>query len=71
MMKTAYSAQNQSQKGKIVKNIDSNGNKRYDFEFINKRGYRTVIPGLSDKFNPEYWNYAKTNFRSIALWHAY
>jgi ribonucleoside-diphosphate reductase alpha chain len=46
-------------KGKIVKNIDANGNKRYDFEFINKRGYRTVIPGLSDKFNPEYWNYAK------------
>jgi ribonucleoside-diphosphate reductase alpha chain len=46
-------------KGRIVKNIDANGNKRYDFEFINKRGYRTVIPGLSDKFNPEYWNYAK------------
>jgi ribonucleoside-diphosphate reductase alpha chain len=46
-------------KGKIVKNIDAAGNKRYDFEFINKRGYRTVIPGLSDKFNPEYWNYAK------------
>jgi ribonucleoside-diphosphate reductase alpha chain len=46
-------------KGKIVKNIDANGVKRYDFEFINKRGYRTVIPGLSDKFNPEYWNYAK------------
>lgn len=46
-------------KGKIVKNIDSDGNKRYDFEFINKRGYRTVIPGLSDKFNPEFWNYAK------------
>lgn len=46
-------------KGKIVKNTDANGNKRYDFEFINKRGYRTVIPGLSDKFNPEYWNYAK------------
>ena len=46
-------------KGKIVKTIDANGNKRYDFEFINKRGYRTVIPGLSDKFNPEYWNYAK------------
>lgn len=46
-------------KGKIVKAIDAAGNKRYDFEFINKRGYRTVIPGLSDKFNPEYWNYAK------------
>jgi ribonucleoside-diphosphate reductase alpha chain len=46
-------------KGKIVKTVDANGVKRYDFEFINKRGYRTVIPGLSDKFNPEYWNYAK------------
>ena len=46
-------------KGKIVKAIDPEGNKRYDFEFINKRGYRTVIPGLSDKFNPEYWIYAK------------
>ncbi|MGM9828320.1 MAG: adenosylcobalamin-dependent ribonucleoside-diphosphate reductase [Muribaculaceae bacterium] len=46
-------------KGKIVKTVDADGNKRYDFEFINKRGYRTVIPGLSDKFNPEYWNYAK------------
>ena len=46
-------------KGKIIKTIDQDGNKRYDFEFINKRGYRTVIPGLSDKFNPEYWNYAK------------
>ena len=46
-------------KGKIVKTVDASGNKRYDFEFINKRGYRTVIPGLSDKFNPEYWNYAK------------
>ena len=46
-------------KGKIVKTIDADGNKRYDFEYLNKRGYRTVIPGLSDKFNPEYWNYAK------------
>lgn len=46
-------------KGKIVKAVDAEGNKRYDFEFVNKRGYRTVIPGLSDKFNPEYWNYAK------------
>ena len=46
-------------KGKIVKSFDDQGNKRYDFEFINKRGYKTTIPGLSDKFNPEYWNYAK------------
>lgn len=46
-------------KGKIIKAIDDLGNKRYDFQFINKRGYKTTIEGLSDKFNPEYWNYAK------------
>ena len=45
--------------GKIIKAIDEKGNKRYDFQFINKRGYKTTIEGLSDKFNPEYWNYAK------------
>ena len=45
--------------GKIIKAIDADGNKRYDFQFINKRGYKTTIEGLSDKFNPEYWNYAK------------
>ncbi|MDE7368840.1 MAG: adenosylcobalamin-dependent ribonucleoside-diphosphate reductase, partial [Muribaculaceae bacterium] len=42
--------------GKIIKAIDENGNKRYDFQFVNKRGYKTTIEGLSDKFNPEYWN---------------
>lgn len=46
-------------KGKIVKAVDERGVKRYDFQFINKRGYKTTIEGLSDKFNPEYWNYAK------------
>lgn len=46
-------------RGKIIKAIDEKGNKRYDFQFINKRGYKTTIEGLSDKFNPEYWNYAK------------
>lgn len=45
--------------GKIIKNIDEHGNKRYDFQYKNKRGYKTTIEGLSDKFNPEYWNYAK------------
>ncbi|MDE5930717.1 MAG: ribonucleoside-diphosphate reductase, adenosylcobalamin-dependent, partial [Muribaculaceae bacterium] len=45
--------------GKIIKAVDDKGNKRYDFQFINKRGYKTTIEGLSDKFNPEYWNYAK------------
>jgi ribonucleoside-diphosphate reductase alpha chain len=46
-------------KGTIIKNIDADGNKRYDFQYMNKRGYKTTIEGLSDKFNPEYWNYAK------------
>ncbi|MCM1503730.1 MAG: adenosylcobalamin-dependent ribonucleoside-diphosphate reductase [Muribaculum sp.] len=46
-------------KGKIIKAVGEDGTKRYDFQFINKRGYKTTIEGLSDKFNPEYWNYAK------------
>lgn len=45
--------------GRIIKAVDENGVKRYDFQFINKRGHKTTIEGLSDKFNPEYWNYAK------------
>ena len=45
--------------GKIIKAIGADGSKRYDFQFVNKRGYKTTIEGLSDKFNPEYWNYAK------------
>lgn len=46
-------------KGKIVKTILGEGQKRYDFQFVNKRGYKITVEGLSEKFNPEYWNYAK------------
>ena len=46
-------------KGHIIKNVDENGLKRYDFQFENKRGYKVTIEGLSEKFNKEYWNYAK------------
>ncbi len=46
-------------KGKIIKNVNPDGTKRYDFQFENKRGYKTTVEGLSEKFNPEYWNYAK------------
>ena len=46
-------------KGKIIKNVDETGKRRYDFQFENKRGYKTTVEGLSEKFNPEYWNYAK------------
>lgn len=45
--------------GHIIKNVDENGIKRYDFQFENKRGYKVTIEGLSEKFNKEYWNYAK------------
>lgn len=45
--------------GLIIKNRDENGNSRYDFQFENKRGYKTTVEGLSHKFDPEYWNYAK------------
>ena len=45
--------------GKIIKNYDENGVKRYDFQFVNKRGFKTTVEGLSEKFNPEFWNYAK------------
>jgi len=45
--------------GKIIKMIDDSGNKRYDFQFANKRGYKTTVEGLSHKFDKEFWNYAK------------
>ena len=45
--------------GRIIKNYDEDGNKRYDFQFENKRGYKMTVEGLSERFNKEYWNYAK------------
>ena len=45
--------------GKIIKQTNGDGTHRYDFQFENKRGYKTTVEGLSEKFNPEYWNYAK------------
>ncbi|SHJ19048.1 ribonucleoside-diphosphate reductase class II [Tangfeifania diversioriginum] len=46
-------------KGYIIKSKDSDGISRYDFQYVNKRGYKTTIEGLSFKFNPVFWNYAK------------
>lgn len=46
-------------KGYIIKSWDGEDNSRYDFQYINKRGYKTTIEGLSHKFNPVFWNYAK------------
>lgn len=47
------------QKGSIIKNYDEDDTSRYDFQYVNKRGYKTTIEGLSFKFNKEFWNYAK------------
>lgn len=46
-------------RGVIIKSVDEDGKKHYDFQFSNKRGFKTTIEGLDSKFNPEYWNYAK------------
>ncbi len=46
-------------KGKIIKNRDEEGRSRYDFQYVNKFGYKTTVEGLSHKFSPEFWNYAK------------
>ena len=45
--------------GIIIKHTNEDGSKRYDFQFENKIGYKTTIEGLSERFNPEFWNYAK------------
>ncbi|CAM1334933.1 adenosylcobalamin-dependent ribonucleoside-diphosphate reductase [Tenacibaculum aestuariivivum] len=47
------------EKGAILKNRNEDGTSRYDFQYTNKRGYKTTIEGLSHKFDPEFWNYAK------------
>ena len=54
--------------GWIIKNRDENGVSRYDFQYRNNRGYKTTIEGLSFKFNPTFWNYAK--FISSVLRHS-
>lgn len=46
-------------KGRIIKQTNDDGTHRYDFQFENRRGYKTTVEGLNEKFNPEYWNYAK------------
>ena len=45
--------------GKIIKITEDDGSRRYDFQFVNKRGFKITVEGLSHKFDPEFWNYAK------------
>jgi ribonucleoside-diphosphate reductase alpha chain len=46
-------------KGKIIKIRDEDGSKRYDFQYVDKYGYKVTMGGLSHQFNSEFWNYAK------------
>ena len=46
-------------KGKIIKVATEDGHHRYDFQFVNTRGFKTTVEGLSYKFDKEFWNYAK------------
>lgn len=57
-MKVLCSPKSISQ-GCIIRQTNRDGSHRYDFQFENKRGYKITIEGLSGKFDPEYWNYAK------------
>ncbi|MCO6487844.1 MAG: adenosylcobalamin-dependent ribonucleoside-diphosphate reductase [Phaeodactylibacter sp.] len=45
--------------GWVIKEKDEDGHNRYDFQFLDREGYRITIEGLSRSFNKEYWNYAK------------
>lgn len=46
-------------KGKVIKVVQPDGSKRYDFQFVNTRGFKTTVEGLSYKFDREFWNYAR------------
>jgi ribonucleoside-diphosphate reductase alpha chain len=47
------------ERGWVIKSKGDDGHNRYDFQFLDKEGYRVTIEGLSRSFNKEYWNYAK------------
>ncbi|MFP4061073.1 MAG: adenosylcobalamin-dependent ribonucleoside-diphosphate reductase [Bacteroidales bacterium] len=46
-------------RGKIIKTKDDDGKTRYDFQYVDKYGYKNTLGGLSHMFNKEFWNYAK------------
>jgi ribonucleoside-diphosphate reductase alpha chain len=58
-MEDVFNLPNWVKKGWVIKNKDEHGKSRYDFQFIDKQGYRITIEGLSRSFDKEYWNYAK------------
>lgn len=47
------------EKGKIIRSVNEDGSRRYDFQYFNKRGFKTTMEGLNYKFDKEFWNYAR------------
>ncbi len=45
--------------GKILKMKNDDGTKRYDFQYVDKYGYKVTMGGLSHQFKSDFWNYAK------------
>ena len=58
-MEEAFNLPAYVNKGWVIKNKSKDGESRYDFQYIDKDGYRITIEGLSRSFDKEYWNYAK------------
>jgi len=54
----SFSILTQVSEGKVIK-VKEDGKNRYDFQYMDKSGYRVTIEGLSRTFNKEYWNYAR------------
>lgn len=46
-------------KGTIIKVVEEDGQKRYDFQYRDKYGYTNTIGGISRMFDQSFWNYAK------------
>ena len=58
-MKDAFDLPHWLERGWVIKNRDTNGVARYDFQYLDKEGYKITIEGLSRSFDKEFWNYAK------------
>ncbi len=54
----SFSILTQVAEGKVIK-VKEDGKNRYDFQYVDKSGYKVTIEGLSRTFNKEYWNYAR------------
>ena len=43
----------------VIKEKNEDGTNRYDFQFMDKDGYKVTMEGLSRSFDKKFWNYAK------------